>query len=96
MKPAPFQYFQPATIDEALAMLHRCFAGDGNGDEVEVNGQRFLFRPRQMVKDGLKRLGVRLIREKFFRRGIGPGDFLGGAHFPKPVRIQIVGGDDPA
>ena len=23
MKPAPFQYLQPATLDEALAMLHR-------------------------------------------------------------------------
>jgi CO/xanthine dehydrogenase FAD-binding subunit len=23
MKPAPFQYFQPATLDEALALLHR-------------------------------------------------------------------------
>jgi len=23
MKPAPFQYFQPATVDEALAILHR-------------------------------------------------------------------------
>ena len=28
--------------DETLAFLHRCFAGD----EVEANGQRFLFRPR--------------------------------------------------
>jgi len=28
--------------DQTLAFLHRCFAGD----EVELNGQRFLFRPR--------------------------------------------------
>jgi carbon-monoxide dehydrogenase medium subunit len=27
MKPAPFQYFQPATVDEALAILHRCQPG---------------------------------------------------------------------
>lgn len=31
-----------ALTDEALAFLHRCFAAD----EVEANGQRFLFRPR--------------------------------------------------
>jgi alkanesulfonate monooxygenase SsuD/methylene tetrahydromethanopterin reductase-like flavin-dependent oxidoreductase (luciferase family) len=31
-----------AISDETLAFLHRCFAND----EVEVNGQRFLFRPR--------------------------------------------------
>jgi probable F420-dependent oxidoreductase len=31
-----------ATTDRALAFLHACFAGD----EVEANGQTFLFRPR--------------------------------------------------
>jgi probable F420-dependent oxidoreductase len=31
-----------ATTDAALAFLHECFAGD----EVEANGQTFLFRPR--------------------------------------------------
>jgi probable F420-dependent oxidoreductase len=31
-----------ALTDETLAFLQRCFAGD----EVEANGQRFLFRPR--------------------------------------------------
>jgi probable F420-dependent oxidoreductase len=31
-----------AITDEALALLHACFAGD----EVEANGQKFLFRPR--------------------------------------------------
>ena len=31
-----------ALTDEALAFLHQCFAAD----EVEANGQRFLFRPR--------------------------------------------------
>ena len=31
-----------ALTDEALEILHRCFAND----EVEVNGQRFLFLPR--------------------------------------------------
>jgi probable F420-dependent oxidoreductase len=31
-----------ATTDATLAFLHACFAGD----EVEANGQRFLFRPR--------------------------------------------------
>jgi alkanesulfonate monooxygenase SsuD/methylene tetrahydromethanopterin reductase-like flavin-dependent oxidoreductase (luciferase family) len=31
-----------AITDEALAFLHACFAGD----EVEANGQTFLFRPR--------------------------------------------------
>jgi probable F420-dependent oxidoreductase len=31
-----------AITDEALAFLHECFAAD----EVEANGQRFLFRPR--------------------------------------------------
>ena len=31
-----------ALADEALELLHRCFAAD----EVEVNGQRFLFLPR--------------------------------------------------
>lgn len=31
-----------ALADEALAFLHRCF----EGDEMEANGQRFLFRPR--------------------------------------------------
>jgi probable F420-dependent oxidoreductase len=31
-----------AITDEALAFLHACFAGD----EVEANGQKFLFRPR--------------------------------------------------
>ena len=31
-----------ALTDEALELLHRCFAND----EVEVNGQRFLFLPR--------------------------------------------------
>ena len=31
-----------ALTDEALEILHRCFAAD----EVEVNGQRFLFLPR--------------------------------------------------
>jgi probable F420-dependent oxidoreductase len=30
------------TTDNTLAFLHACFAGD----EVEANGQRFLFRPR--------------------------------------------------
>jgi probable F420-dependent oxidoreductase len=31
-----------AITDQALAFLHQCFAAD----EVEANGQRFLFRPR--------------------------------------------------
>jgi len=31
-----------AITDETLEFLHRCFAGD----EVEANGQKFLFRPR--------------------------------------------------
>ena len=31
-----------ATTDATLAFLHACFAGD----EVEANGQTFLFRPR--------------------------------------------------
>ena len=31
-----------ALTDEALAILHRCF----DEDEVEINGQRFLFLPR--------------------------------------------------
>ncbi|HYZ25692.1 MAG TPA: TIGR03619 family F420-dependent LLM class oxidoreductase [Geminicoccaceae bacterium] len=33
-----------ATTDATLALLHKCFAGD----EVEANGQTFLFRPRPM------------------------------------------------
>jgi probable F420-dependent oxidoreductase len=35
-----------ALADETLAFLRRCFDSGNTGDEVEANGQRFLFRPR--------------------------------------------------